>query len=271
MPELPEVEVTRRGLAPRLSGRTLKQWSGLGLPLRYPLPALEPVVGATLRALRRRAKYLLFEFDNDWVLSWHLGMSGHFHVGTCQHPPRRHEHVRLDWADGTSLRYCDARRFGYVGLFAPGAWQRHPWFARLGPEPLDDLFSLHYWQAQCARRQTPIKQLIMDARVVVGLGNIYACEALFRAGIHPARAANRIAAKRLARLYAAMRQVLHEAIAAGGSTIRDFLHIDGGSGYFAHHFSVYGRAGQPCRRCAGTVRRIVQQGRSTFYCPRCQR
>lgn len=271
MPELPEVEVTRRGLAPRLQGRRLEDWRFSTLHLRHPYPELDAIRGVALQRLERRAKYLLFMFDNGWVLSWHLGMSGHFHLGKLNDPSLRHEHVRLNWSGGISVRYCDPRRFGYLALFPPGEWRRHPWFAQLGPEPLETRFSVAYLQDRCAARKSAIKQVLMDARVVVGVGNIYACESLFRAGIHPARAARRIAGRRIARLHGAIRDVLREAIAVGGSSIRDFLHIDGSSGYFAHRFAVYGRAGAPCHRCGHLVRRIVQQGRGTFYCPACQR
>ncbi len=270
MPELPEVEVIRQGLLPHICGQHLEGVRTSGKALRYPYPALSTLIGKQLVDLQRRAKYLLFRFDNGQVLLWHLGMSGQFHAGCITHPPRRHEHVRLDWSNDCSLRYCDARRFGYLGLSHTSALMQHAWLRHLGPEPLGAAFDADYLFACCRSRRAPIKHVLMDASVVVGVGNIYAAESLFRSGIHPARASNRIAFPRIAALCANIRSVLQEAIAAGGSTIRDFMHIDGRSGYFAHDFRVYGRQEQPCVRCGRTIRRIVQQGRSTCYCPGCQ-
>ncbi len=270
MPELPEVEVIRRGLLPHIRGQRLSVVYTGEKSLRYPYPALTTLIGRQLVDLQRRSKYLLFRFDDGQVLLWHLGMSGHFHIGGMTHPPRSHEHVRLDWSNGCSLRYCDARRFGYLGLSDRQGLEQHAWLRRLGPEPLQASFDADYLFACCHSRRAPIKHVVMDASVVVGVGNIYAAESLFRSGIHPARASNRIAYPRIAALCANIKTVLQEAIAAGGSSIRDFIHIDGSSGYFAHDFHVYGRQGQACFRCGRTIRRIVQQGRSSCYCPGCQ-
>ncbi|MDX8392039.1 MAG: bifunctional DNA-formamidopyrimidine glycosylase/DNA-(apurinic or apyrimidinic site) lyase [Mariprofundaceae bacterium] len=275
MPELPEVETVRRGLTPHLIGQRIENVQCYRPDLRYPLPDLDILCGQTCRGINRRAKYLQFEFD-DVLLVWHLGMSGCFRVSDsralgCSVPPARHEHVRMQFSGDVQLSYIDPRRFGYAGLLAKEGWQQHAWFESLGPEPLSSGFDGEYLFDRCRGRKTAIKSRLMDASVVVGVGNIYACEALLRAGIHPARAAQRISRKRLDGLVISVREVLSEAIAAGGSTISDFSHVDGKPGYFAHNFRVYGRVGEPCLCCGSGIRRIVQSGRSTFYCPQCQR
>ena len=270
MPELPEVEIVRRGLAPHLTGRRLAATSHSGAPLRFPLPDFSPLYGRRLLAVDRRSKYLLFRFEGGLTLVWHLGMTGQFHALAMVAPPGPFEHARLDFDGGVSLRYRDVRRFGYAGLLRENKLMAHPWFASLGPEPLETSFDADWLRQVCSGRRVPIKSLLMDARCVVGVGNIYASESLFRAGIHPARAAGRISAVRLAALVAAVKEVLAEAIEAGGSSIRDFVHADGKPGYFAHHFAVYGREGRPCPNCGEPVRRLVQAGRSSFYCPSCQ-
>jgi len=271
LPELPEVEVVRRGLEPYLTGKTVEHIEVLRPDLRYPIPDLNTALhGHKLRRIERRAKYLLF-FFNDVLLVWHLGMTGQFHVLPQNVPPAIHEHVRFLFSGGASLRYRDSRRFGYAGLLPPDEWQQHPWFRDLGPEPLADGFSNKYFTRCCREKKSPIKSTLMNARIVVGIGNIYACEALFRARIHPARLSNRISDIRLQRLHRAIRQVLKEAIEAGGSSINDFVHVDGEPGYFAHDFKTYGRAGEACQQCGKPIRRIVQSGRSSFYCPDCQR
>jgi len=271
MPELPEVEVVRRGLEPLLIGRCV-QFVHCAVPaLRYPLPNLDVLAGHTCQRIRRRAKYLLFEFEHDLMLVWHLGMTGQFHVLPADTPQAAHEHVRIDFDDGKSLRYRDVRRFGYAGLLSAENWQSHAWFESLGPEPLSDAFDGEYLHERCRHRRAPVKNVLMDARVVVGVGNIYASEALFRAGIHPARGAGRISGKRLRILARHVKRILCEAIEAGGSTISDFVRVDGRPGYFAFEFDVYGRKGEACSHCGKAIRRIVQAGRSTFYCPGCQR
>jgi len=270
MPELPEVETVRRGLEPHLTGRRIEAVRTFRADLRFPLPELSRLTGRVCRGTARRGKYLLFAFD-EMMLVWHLGMTGRFHVLPADTPRQPHEHVRLLLEGGEALIYRDARRFGYAGLLPSDAWQRHAWFVRLGPEPLGDEFNADRLAARCKGRKGPIKPLLMNAGVVVGVGNIYACEALFRAGIHPARAAGRIGRGRLQRLVEAVHAVLSEAIASGGSTISDFARVDGSPGYFAHTFAVYGRAGEDCPRCGNAIRRRVQAGRSSFYCPRCQR
>ncbi len=272
MPELPEVEVVCRGLSPLLTGRRVERVDMWCRNLRYPLPAeMETLLpGLTITTVSRRAKYILFYFNHDVVLIWHLGMTGQFHVLDTNSPKGPHEHVRMELDNGSCLCYRDARRFGYVGLLAADRLEAHAWFRQLGPEPLGGAFDAPYLYACCRGRRAPIKSILMNAGVVVGIGNIYASEALFRSGIHPARAAGRISQARLEGLVAMVKQVLDEAIMAGGSTISDFVKADGKPGYFAHQFRVYGREGAACYQCARPIRRIIQGGRSTFYCLGCQ-
>ena len=270
MPELPEVETVRSGLEPLLMNRNITAVTCFRQQLRYPLPDLSGLVGERIIAVSRRSKYLLFQLDSDQLLVWHLGMTGQFHMLSTASEKGSHEHVRIDLTDGQSLRYRDARRFGYAGLIHADQLLSHPWFARLGPEPLSVDFDSNHLAAICHGRKAPIKTVIMDAANVVGVGNIYAAESLLRAGIHPSRAAGRISKKRLALLTDSIKQVLAEAIVAGGSTISDFVKADGKPGYFAHSFQVYGREGKACLRCDKQIKRMVQAGRSTFYCPGCQ-
>jgi len=278
MPELPEVEVVRTGLASLLLGRKLQSATAFRADLRYPLPDFSPLLEKKIQAIRRRSKYLLFDFEEGGesamceplTLVWHLGMTGQFHVLPKATPAGAHEHVRFDFDDGSSLRYRDARRFGYAGLMAKNDWVQHAWFKRLGPEPLFDEFDIECLLAHCRGRKAPIKTLIMDAHVVVGVGNIYAVESLFLAGIHPMRAAGRISKQRLQVLVDAIKTTLAAAIQAGGSSISDFVQVDGKPGYFAHNFHVYGREGESCTGCDAKIRKITQAGRSSFYCPNCQ-
>jgi len=282
MPELPEVEVVRSGLESLLLGRKVQSVSAFRADLRYPLPDFTVLFERRVLAIRRRSKYLLFDFhvDSDaaikpehgvmQTLVWHLGMTGQFHVLPNDIVAARHEHVRFDFDDGSSLRYRDARRFGYAGIMAKEAWENHAWFKSLGPEPLLDIFDVEHLLLHCRGRKAPIKNLVMDAHVVVGVGNIYASESLFLAAIHPARASGRISKQRLQVLVEAIKATLASAIQAGGSSISDFVQVDGKPGYFAHTFHVYGREGEPCRRCDAKIRKITQAGRSSFYCPSCQ-
>lgn len=276
MPELPEVEVVRTGLESLLLGRRVHSVTAFRADLRYPLPDFSPLFGHRVGNIRRRSKYLLFDFEakesgsEAQTLVWHLGMTGQFHVLSKDTPAGSHEHVRFDFDDGSSLRYRDARRFGYAGLMGKGDWEQHVWFKRLGVEPLLDTFDAEILLSHCRGRKAPIKTLIMDAHVVVGVGNIYAAESLFLAGIHPARAAGRISQKRLESLVLAIKETLAAAIQAGGSSISDFVQVDGKPGYFAHTFHVYGREGEPCMSCDTKIRRMIQAGRSSFYCPNCQ-
>ena len=273
MPELPEVEVVCRGLAPMLKDSCIQQVEVMQPQLRYPLPiemaSLLP--RQTIKTVKRRAKYILFCFDSDLVLIWHLGMTGQFHLLDSSSPKALHEHVRINFTSGKSLCYRDARRFGYAGITNVGKLLEHPWFARLGPEPLSDDFTANTLYSLSRGRKTPIKTVLMNNEVVVGVGNIYASESLFRCGIHPARAAGRVSLKRVSALVDAIKMVLAEAIEAGGSTISDFIKADGKPGYFAHQFRVYGREGEECYRCGKSIKRMVQSGRSSFYCSGCQR
>jgi len=270
MPELPEVETIRTGLEPLLCGRRITQVICHRTNLRYPLPDLSLLVGKQIKSVQRRSKYLMIGMDNGQLLVWHLGMTGQFHVLSQSQAAGAHEHVCFQLSDGQSLRYRDARRFGYAGLMDAAQWPLHAWFAKLGPEPLSDAFDGDHLAARCAGRKAPIKHVIMDASIVVGVGNIYASESLFRAGIHPARAAGRISVVRLAVLVDVIKAVLTAAIAAGGSTISDFVHTDGKPGYFAHQFQVYGRQGDACFQCGKPIKKITQAGRSSFYCTACQ-
>lgn len=272
MPELPEVEVIRRGLSPLLVNQKVSSVKLMRENLRFPLPDAmsERLSGLTFSRVSRRSKYLLFYFDRGPVLVWHLGMTGQFHLLDHTSPVATHEHVRINLENGKALCYRDVRRFGYAGLLSPESLNRHKWFRELGPEPLEEGFSPDHLIDGCKGRKAPIKSLLMDSHLVVGVGNIYASESLFRCAIHPARAAGKISRKRLIRLRDVIRDVLNDAIAAGGSTISDFVKADGKPGYFAHQFRVYGREGKPCVVCKKPIRRTVQSGRSTFYCSGCQ-
>lgn len=270
MPELPEVETTRLGLLPRLQGHTLNRIVVRNPHLRWPVPDdLEArLAGLPLIALTRRGKYLLFDFGAATQLV-HLGMSGSLRFACPDEPAALHDHVDWLFDDGTTLRLRDPRRFGAVLWTSDVA--NHPLLARLGPEPLTPAFDAAYLHAQCQRRGAAIKQVIMDARVVVGVGNIYASESLFHAGIRPATAARRLSRPACARLVAAIKQVLTAAIAAGGSSLRDYVHSSGELGYFQLQTRVYDREALPCKKCSTPIRRMVQGQRASFYCPRCQR
>jgi len=274
MPELPEVETVRRGLALKISGRRIVRVELHRPDLRRPFPpALAARLdGALIGALGRRGKYILIEIDEGGLLLLHLGMSGRVTTGTAAVPAAPHDHVVLTLDDGTVIRFNDARRFGTLDYVRRGEEQRHPLLAGLGPEPLEPGFDGAYLTAKLAGKLTPIKAALLDQRIVAGLGNIYVCEALYRAGISPRRLAGSIGHGRAERLAAAIRSVLEEAIAAGGSSLRDYVQADGELGYFQHHWAVYGREGEPCPGCNCTqgVRRIVQSGRSTFFCAKRQ-
>ncbi|SES70593.1 bifunctional DNA-formamidopyrimidine glycosylase/DNA-(apurinic or apyrimidinic site) lyase [Oceanicella actignis] len=283
MPELPEVETVRRGLAPAMEGRRIARARQMRPDLRRPFPPDFElrVSGTRVLRLRRRGKCLLLDLDSGQTLLIHLGMSGRMLIedaapGAFHHQraaPRRHDHVVFEMEHGARIAFNDARRFGAMDLLPTDRAESLPPLAGLGPEPLDDSFDAAALRARLAGRRTPIKTALMDQRVVAGLGNIYASEALWRAGIAPSRPAGRIGAARVERLTQAIRDTLREAIAAGGSSLRDHRQANGELGYFQHAFAVYGREGLPCLRpgCAGTIRRTVQGGRSSFHCPACQR
>jgi formamidopyrimidine-DNA glycosylase len=274
MPELPEVETVRRGLALKISGRQIVRAELRRPDLRRPFPpALATrLEGARIGALGRRGKYILIELDADGLLLLHLGMSGRITAGSAALPAARHDHVVLTLDDETVLRFNDPRRFGLIDYLTRGEAALHPLLSGLGPEPLEPGFDGAYLAAKLAGKQTTIKAALLDQRIVAGLGNIYVCEALYRAGLSPRRLAASIGRRRADRLAAAIRSVLCEAIAAGGSSLRDYVQADGGLGYFQHHWAVYGREGEPCPgcNCAEGVRRIVQSGRSSFYCAKRQ-
>jgi formamidopyrimidine-DNA glycosylase len=287
MPELPEVETVRRGLSPVLAGARLARVEARRPDLRFPFPEgfVQRLTGAVIEKLDRRAKYLLAPLDRGDVLVMHLGMSGRFEIARPEgserpgelhyaaDPDPRHAHVVFETEAGGRVTYYDPRRFGYMGLIPAEALPAHPWFAGMGPEPFDPAFDgACLARAFAGRRQGP-KTLLLDQRIVAGLGNIYVCEALHRARISPFRPAGEVARARLDRLAEAVREVLAEAIEAGGSTLRDYAAADGALGYFQHRFRVYDREGEPCPapRCRGTIQRQLQAGRSTFYCSACQR
>lgn len=275
MPELPEVEVSRQGLLPYLPGQPLQAALFRVPKLRQPLsPAwAEEMAGHTLQSIARRGKYLLFDFDSQTGGGWlilHLGMSGSLRLVAPGTPPGKHDHVDLVFPHKV-LRLKDPRRFGVLIWVRGPQVLNHPLLASLGIEPLTEAFHGD-WLFQATRgRQQPIKQLLMDAHRLVGVGNIYAAESLFRARISPLAPAGRLSRERCTRLAAAVREVLTESIAAGGSSVRDYVHSDGGAGSFQLHCAVYGRGGEACPVCGKPIKVVRQGGRSSFYCPRCQR
>jgi len=293
MPELPEVETVRRGLMPVLQGAVVESVEAHRPDLRWPLPEnfVERLAGRRIEAVGRRAKYLLADLCGGEVLLLHLGMSGSLRVEGApargpetafhypRHPAGPHDHVVLHLAGGASVTFNDPRRFGAILMVPYDRLDTHPLLRNLGPEPLGNSFNAEYLARACAHRRTSLKAALLDQKMVAGLGNIYVCEALHRAHLSPLRQAHTLATKaggatlRAERLVTAIRDVLREAIHAGGSSLRDHRRVDGELGYFQHAFRVYDREGAPCPNfhCKGHVRRVVQGGRSTFYCPACQR
>lgn len=290
MPELPEVETVRRGLAPVMEGARIVQVEQRRPDLRFPFPGdfARRLTGRRIVSVGRRAKFLVIHLDTDPVLIAHLGMSGSFRVHDEEtattpdafHHERSklasHDHVILHVEKDASrhrIVYNDPRRFGFMTFAEGAALDEHPFLAGLGIEPTGNALDGTVLSALLAGRRAPLKAALLDQRLIAGLGNIYVCEALWRAGLSPRRMAGTVTGKRAARLADAIRAVIAEAIAAGGSTLRDHQLTDGSLGYFQHSFSVYDREGEPCRRegCTGTIKRVVQSGRSTFYCPACQR
>jgi len=268
MPELPEVETTVRGLEHVLKGRRIARIEARRPDLRRAMPVDlgQRLTGAKVVGLGRRAKYGLIDTDRGDTLVFHLGMSGHWRIDPSE--IGKHDHLLIETDDDRRLALNDARRFGSLDLVRTDGLGEWPPFKALGPEPLD--ITVAELKRRLAGRSASIKLLLLDQSIIAGLGNIYVCEALYRAGIHPARAGGSISAERLERLVPAIHDVLEEAIAAGGSTLRDFASPDGELGYFSKSFAVYDREGLPCG-CGSTVKRIVQGGRSTFFCPKCQR
>ncbi|MDJ0513192.1 MAG: bifunctional DNA-formamidopyrimidine glycosylase/DNA-(apurinic or apyrimidinic site) lyase [Methyloceanibacter sp.] len=297
MPELPEVETVRRGLEPVLVGNAFARVEQRRPDLRFPLPKrfAERLTGRAIKGLERRAKYLLARLDDGQVLIMHLGMTGRFAIekaggetsapGDFVHEPSsefgfpKHEHIVFHLGDGSTVRYSDVRRFGIMDLVGEGELDGHALFKGLGIEPLDEELTPAWLAKKLKGKTTPIKAALLDQRLIAGLGNIYVCEALFRARISPTRRAGSLATKtgrpteKTAALVKGVQSVLREAIRSGGSSLRDYRHADGSLGRFQHRFRVYGRAGERClqRGCDGIIQRIAQGGRSTFYCPICQR
>ena len=282
MPELPEVETVRRGLAPAMEGAVIAQADVNRPDLRWPFPPdmAGRLTGQTVLGLRRRSKYILADLSSGESLLVHLGMSGRMLVSgdplgqfVHDHPAaQKHDHVVLHMDNGARITFNDPRRFGAMDLLTTQTADQHKLLAALGPEPLGNDFHEQHLITAFENKKSPVKSALLDQRIVAGLGNIYVCEALFRAGISPTRKAGRISKHRVAALVPIIRDVLAEAIRAGGSSLRDFRQADGELGYFQHNFDVYGREAQPCRTpdCTSVVTRLVQSGRSSFYCKSCQ-
>ena len=271
MPELPEVETTVRGLARYLQGERLVRVAPRRADLRRPFPPdlVQALTGATVTGLSRRAKYGLIHVNRGQTMVFHLGMSGRWRIEPEE--LGAHDHLVLETGAGHTLALCDPRRFGSVDLVATAALDAWPAFAALGPEPLGDALTAAHLKTALTGRSAAIKAMLLDQRIVAGLGNIYVCEALFRAGISPAKSAGQVSRAALERLVPEIKAVIAEAIAAGGSTLRDFAQVDGELGYFSKRFEVYDREGQDCTRCGAPVKRMVQGGRSTWHCGKCQR
>lgn len=271
MPELPEVETTVRGLARFLDGAQITRVTLNRADLRRPFPPdlVQALTGARVTGLARRAKYGLIHTDRERTVVFHLGMSGRWRIDPDR--PDRHDHLVIETA-GNRFALCDPRRFGSVDLVPTATLDRWQPFAAMGPEPLGDAFTASYLKSALHGRKQAIKLCLLDQRIVAGLGNIYVCEALWRARIHPRKAGGKVSRPQLERLVPEIREVLLQSIRDGGSSLRDYAAPDGELGYFATRFDVYGREGEACRRAdGGTVRRLVQGGRSTWYCARCQR
>ena len=271
MPELPEVETIRRGLAPLIIGKTVTaiESSGKNLRQAVPLAAMRAALpGQMITAIRRRAKYLLIECGGLLII--HLGMTGNLGVFTAALPPGKHCHVRFRFKGGDELRYHDSRRFGRIAFLpAPSAEAERQFFAACGPEPSD--CDARLLAEKCRRLQAPVKAALLNGALIAGIGNIYASESLFHARIDPRRAAGALTLAEWRQLLAAINQVLNEAIVCGGSTISDYVNAEQKSGYFQMNFTVYGRAGQPCQHCGAAIAQTKIAGRSTFFCPKCQR
>ena len=285
MPELPEVETVRRGLAAVMEGRPIVNVLVRRGDLRRPLPEgfADALTGRMVTSIDRRAKYLLIRLDDGTVVIAHLGMSGRMVIEQAEEtqspgalvfptaPAGKHEHIVFSVGNGTQIRFSDPRRFGLMDLSTEDTLASHPLLASIGPEPLDDAFDGKALAARLVGKRTPIKSALLDQRIVAGLGNIYVCEALFAAGLSPRRSAHTVQGRRADLLMRSVKSVLLSAIESGGSTLRDHVAPSGEIGYFQHNFKVYGREGEACPSCAQPIQRLVQSGRSTFFCSRCQR
>ncbi|MGB0935634.1 MAG: bifunctional DNA-formamidopyrimidine glycosylase/DNA-(apurinic or apyrimidinic site) lyase [Alphaproteobacteria bacterium] len=270
MPELPEVETVRQGLAPHITGKTLQKLDLHRSDLRFPFPKdiRQRLEGQIIKSIDRRAKYLLLRLDSADTAIIHLGMSGRLQIEATSRTPLKHDHVVFHFQDGPSVYFNDARRFGMFTITNDP--DQHPYFVHLGPEPLQPEFTPAVLQEKLSRKKSSIKTAILDQRVVVGVGNIYASEALYRSKIHPEAACNTLKKSDFEALVKHIKDVLSEAIAAGGSTLRDHQQPDGELGYFQHTFRVYDQEGSPCPSCSIPITRITQSGRSSFFCPNCQ-
>lgn len=283
MPELPEVETVRRGLLPVMEGQLIARATVNRPDLRWPLPErmAERLTGARVLGLRRRSKYILADLSTGETLLIHLGMSGRMLISGVtlgafhhEHPaPQKHDHVVFEMENGGRVTFNDARRFGAMDLLQTATADNHPLLSSIGPEPLGNAFDDSYLAKALQGRRTPIKSALLDQQMIAGLGNIYVCEVLYRAGISPLRLAGDLTRDQAAKMVPIIRDVLTEAIEAGGSSLRDHRQTNGELGYFQHNFRVYDREGQPCPTpgCTATITRVVQSGRSSFYCPSCQR
>lgn len=273
MPELPEVETVRRGLEPVMTGQRIMRADirREGLRWAFPENMAARLEGQRVERLRRRAKYILVDLSGGESLIIHLGMSGRMLISDGD-ALIKHDHVVLNMENGKRITFNDARRFGMMDLCTTTALDEHRMFKGLGPEPLGNTFDAEFLKARLKGRKMPIKSALLDQKIVVGLGNIYVCEALWRSGIPPTQLAGDVSAKTMNHLVPTIRDVLTEAIAAGGSSLKDYKQTDGELGYFQHSFAAYGREGEACKKqgCEGVIERIVQSGRSTFYCPECQ-
>lgn len=288
MPELPEVETVRRGLVPVMERQVIAQAAVNRADLRWPFPErmADRLTGARIVGLRRRSKYILADLSTGETLLIHLGMSGRMLISAPEtgretlsefhhtHPaPQKHDHVVFDMENGARVTFNDARRFGAMDLMPTARTDAHPLLSGLGPEPLGNGFDDAYLAAKLKGKNTPVKSALLDQRLVAGLGNIYVCETLYRARVHPAVLAGSLTRDQIAQMVPIIRDVLAEAITAGGSSLRDYRQADGELGYFQHSFQAYGREGEPCLTagCTAVIARIVQSGRSSFFCPTCQR
>lgn len=271
MPELPEVETTLHGVQPVLEGQRIAHAEVRVPTLRLPTPQASEFEGRTFHNFRRRNKYILAESDTNTSLILHLGMSGRLTLTTSASPVLKHDHILLTTTQGQQVRFHDPRRFGLVLLVPTPELTHHPLLRDIGPEPLTDAFNTTYLHNALQGKTIPIKTAIMDGKLVAGVGNIYASESLFRAKIHPLKPANTLTKKHCTTLVGCIQETLHDAIAAGGSSLRDFSHSEGQLGYFQHSFAVYGRKGQPCPVCATPIAAQVVNQRNTFWCPSCQK